>query len=108
MFTFIKTKNGRKLSSKRNVQNLAITSSRHKMARYIEEIDTDCDLSNLKKHLLRYLMDETDNVGDENQVNNEKLEIKSKNQPFPKTAVKITRYGRVVKPTRRYDKYESH
>ena len=26
-----------------------------KMARYIGEIETDCNLSNLKKHLLRYL-----------------------------------------------------
>ena len=55
MFAFIKKKNGRKLQSKRHVQNLAVTSSRYKMARYIEEIETHCDLSNLKKHLLRYL-----------------------------------------------------
>ena len=46
--------------------------------------------------------DENDNVDDENQVNNEKLEIKSENQPSPKTAVRTT------KPPRRYDKYESH
>ena len=55
MFAFIKKKNGRKLQSKRHVQNLAVTSSRYKMARYIEEIETHSDLSNLKKHLLRYL-----------------------------------------------------
>ena len=46
--------------------------------------------------------DENDNVDDENQVNNEKLEIKSENQPSPKAAVRTT------KPPRRYDKYESH
>ena len=51
---------------------------------------------------------ENDNVDDENQVNNEKLEIKSENQPSPKTAVRTTRYGRVVKPPRRYDEYESY
>ena len=49
---------------------------------------------------------ENDNVDDENQVNNEKLEIKSENQPSPKTAVRTTRYGRVVKPPRRYDEYD--
>ena len=52
--------------------------------------------------------DENDNVDDENQVNNEKLEIKSENQPSLKTAVRLARYGRVVKPPRRYDEYESH
>ena len=36
---------------------------------------------------------ENNNVDDENQVNNEKLEIKCENQPFPKTAVRTTRYG---------------
>ena len=36
---------------------------------------------------------ENDNVDDENQVNNEKLEIKCENQPSPKTAVRTTRYG---------------
>ena len=51
---------------------------------------------------------ENDNVDDENQVNNEKLEIKSENQPSLKTAVRLARYGRVVKPPRRYDEYESH
>ena len=51
---------------------------------------------------------ENDNVDDENQVNNEKLEIKSENQPSPKTAVRTTRYGRVVKPPRRYDEYECY
>ena len=51
---------------------------------------------------------ENDNVDDENQVKNEKLEMKSENQPSPKTAVRTTRYGRVVKPPRRYDEYESH
>ena len=50
--------------------------------------------------------DENDNVDDENQANNEKLEIKSENQPSPKTAVRTTRYGRVVKPPRRYDEYD--
>ena len=54
------------------------------------------------------LDDENDNVDDENQVNNEKLEIKSENQPSPKTAVRTTRYGRVVKPPRRYDEYECY
>ena len=49
---------------------------------------------------------ENDNVDDENQVNNEKLEIKCENQPSPKTAVRTTRYGRVVKPPRRYDEYD--
>ena len=52
--------------------------------------------------------DENDNVDDENQVNDEKLEIKSENQPSPKTVVRTTRYGRVVKPPRRYDEYESN
>ena len=52
--------------------------------------------------------DENDNVHDENQVNDEKLEIKSENQPSPKTVVRTTRYGRVVKPPRRYDEYESN
>ena len=52
--------------------------------------------------------DENDNVDDENQANNEKLEMKSENQPSPKTAVRTARYGRVVKPTRRYDEYEFH
>ena len=52
--------------------------------------------------------DENNNVNDENQVINEKLEIKSENQPSPKTAVRTTRYGRVVKPPRRYDEYEPH
>ena len=47
--------------------------------------------------------DENDNdVDDENQINNEKLEIKSENQPSPKAAVRTT------KPPRRYDEYESH
>ena len=50
---------------------------------------------------------ENDNVDDENQFNNEKLEIKSENQPSPKIAVRRTTYGRVVKPPRRYDEYES-
>ena len=50
--------------------------------------------------------DENDNVYDEIQVSNEKLEIKSENQPSPKTAVRTTRYGRVVKPPRRYDEYD--
>ena len=50
--------------------------------------------------------DENDNIDDENQVKNEKLEIKSENQPSPKTAVRTTRYGRVVKPPRRYDEYD--
>ena len=36
--------------------------------------------------------DENDNVDDENQANNEKLEIKSENKPSPKTAVRTTRY----------------
>ena len=62
----------------------------------IGEIETDCNLSNLKKHLLN------NDVDDENQVNNEKLEIKSENQPSPKAAVRTT------KPPRRYDEYESH
>ena len=48
------------------------------------------------------------NVHDENQFNDEKLEIKSENQPSPKTVVRTTRYGRVVKPPRRYDEYESN
>ena len=52
--------------------------------------------------------DENDNVDDENQANNEKLEMKSENQPSPKTAVRTARYGRVVKPTRRYDEYDFH
>ena len=52
--------------------------------------------------------DENDNVDDEDQVNNEKLEYKRENQQSPKTAVRTTRYGRVVKPPRRYDKYEYH
>ena len=52
--------------------------------------------------------DENDNIDDENQVNNEKLEIKSENQPSPKTAARTTRYGRVVKPSTKCDKYESH
>ena len=51
---------------------------------------------------------ENDNVDDENQVNNEKLEIKSENQPSPKSAVRTKRNGRVVRPPRRYEKYESH
>ena len=101
MFTFIKNRNGKKLWSKRNVQNLAVTSSRHKMARYTGETKTDCDRSNLKKHLLRYLTMINDNVDDENQVKNEKLEIKSENQLSPKTAVRTTRYGRVVKTPKR-------
>ena len=47
--------------------------------------------------------DENDNdVDDENQINNEKLEIKSENQPSLKAAVRTT------KPPRRYDEYESH
>ena len=37
------------------MQNLAVRSSRHKMARYTGEIKTDCNLPNLKKRLLRYL-----------------------------------------------------
>ena len=41
--------------SQKKVQNLVVTSSRHKIARYMREIETDCDLSNLKKHLLSYL-----------------------------------------------------
>ena len=86
----------------RNVQNLAVTSSRHKMARYrrnrnglqpVKYEETSVEISD----------DENDNdVDDENQVNNEKLEIKSENQPSPKTAVRTT------KPPRRYDEYESH
>ena len=51
---------------------------------------------------------ENHNVNDGNQVKNENLEIKSENQPSPKTAVKTTRYGRVVKPSRKYDEYECH
>ena len=90
----------------RNVQNLAVTLSRHKMARYrrnrnglqpVKYEETSVEISD----------DENDNdVDDENQVNNEKLEIKSENQPSPKTAVRTTRYGRVVKPPRRYDEYD--
>ena len=68
------------------------------MARYIGEIETEIEISD----------DENNNVDDENQVNNEKLEIKCENQPSPKTAVRTTRYGRVVKPSRRYYEYESH
>ena len=34
--------------------------------------------------------------------------MKSENQPSPKTAVRTARFGRVVKPTRRYDEYEFH
>ena len=52
--------------------------------------------------------DENDNIDDENQVKNEKLEIKSESQPSPKTAVRTTRYGRAVKPPRRYDEYECY
>ena len=52
--------------------------------------------------------DENDNIDDENQVKNEKLEIKSENQPSPKTVVRTTRYGRAVKPPRRYDEYECY
>ena len=52
--------------------------------------------------------DENDNVDDENQVKNEKLEIKSENQPSPKPAVRTKRYGWVVKPPRRHDEYECH
>ena len=52
--------------------------------------------------------DENDNVDDENQAKNEKLEIKSENKPSPKAAVRTTRYWRVVKPPRRYDEYECH
>ena len=52
--------------------------------------------------------DENDNVNDENQANNEKLEMKSENQRSPKIAVRTARYGAVVKPTRRYDEYEFH
>ena len=90
------------------MQNLAVTSSGHKMAIYIYRRN--------QNRLLPVKSDETsveisggenDNADDENQVNNEKLEIKSENQPSPKTAVRTTRYGRVVKPPRRYDKYES-
>ena len=51
---------------------------------------------------------ENDNFDDENQVNNEKLEIKSENQPSSKTVVRTIQYGRVVKPPRRYDEYKSH
>ena len=36
--------------------------------------------------------DENDNVDDENQAKNEKLEIKSENKPSPKAAVRTTRY----------------
>ena len=89
------------------MQNLAVTSSRHEMARYIGEIKIDCTLSKLKKHL-EISDNENNNFDDENQVNIEKLEIKSENQSSPKTAVRTTQYGRVVKPLRRYDKYESH
>ena len=51
---------------------------------------------------------ENDYVDDKNQVNNEKLEIKSENQSSPKTAVRTTRYGPVGKKPRRYDECESH
>ena len=33
---------------------------------------------------------------------------KSENQPSPKTAVRTTLNGRVVKPPKKYDEYESH
>ena len=102
MFTFIKRKNGRKLQSKKNVQNLAVTSSRHKTdgkiyrrnrnrLRPVESEETSAEISD----------DENDNLDDENQVKNEKLEIKSENQLSPKTAVRTTRYGRVVKTPKR-------
>ena len=103
MFTFIKTKNGRKLQSKGNVQNLAVTSSRQKMATYIGEIETDCESEETSVEISD---DQNDNVNDENQVNNEELEIKSQNQLSPKTEVRTTRYGRVVKQPRRYDEYD--
>ena len=105
MFTFNKTKNGRKLSSKRNVQNSSyiIKTQNGKIYRRnwnrlrpVQSEETFVEISD----------DKDDNVDDENQVNNEKLEIKSENQPSPKTAVRTTRYGRVVKPPRRYDEYD--
>ena len=36
--------------SRKEMCRTAVTSSRHKMARYIGETETDCDLPNLKKH----------------------------------------------------------
>ena len=107
MFTFNKTKNGRKLSSKRNVQNSSyiiktqngkIYRRNRNRLRPVQSEETFVEISD----------DKDDNVDDENQVNNEKLEIKSENQPSLKTAVRLARYGRVVKPPRRYDEYESH
>ena len=46
--------------------------------RHVESEETSVEISD----------DENDNVNDENQVTNENLEIKSKNQPSPKTAVR--------------------
>ena len=46
--------------------------------RHVESEETSVEISD----------DEKDNVHDENQVTNEKLEIKSKNQPSPKAAVR--------------------
>ena len=66
--------------------------------RPVESEETSVEISDNK----------SDNVDDENQVNNEKLEIKSENQPPPKTAVRATRYRRTVNPPRRYDEYKCH
>ena len=71
------------------MQNLTVTSSRQDGKIYrrnrnrlqpVESEETSVEISD----------DENNNVDDDNQVNNEKLQIKSENQPSPKTAVRTT------------------
>ena len=104
---FIKTKWKGAVVEKK-LQNFAIISSRHKMAKYIGKIETDCDLSNLKKHLQRYLTTKATMSMMRIKLIMRSWKSKSENQPSPKTAVRTTLYGRVVKPPKKYDEYESH